>query len=96
MKDLELKLLEICGNDEKVFEKVKIEVFNLLENPEIFENEEIGFNYSTEYIDPRTRKDLEILEIDMYLLVSKFLKEIGYKPIRIESSEYYYTQYFKK
>jgi hypothetical protein len=96
MKDLEKKLLEICGNDEKVFEKVKIEVFNLLENPEMFENEEIGFNYSTEYIDPRTRKDLEILEIDMYLLVSKFLKEIGYKPIRIESSEYYCTQYFKK
>lgn len=96
MKDLEKKLLEICGNDEKVFEKVKIEVFNLLENPEMFENEEIGFNYSTEYIDPRTRKDLEILEIDMYLLVSKFLKEIGYKPIKIESSEYYCTQYFKK
>ena len=96
MKDLEKKLLEICGNDEKVFEKVKIEVFNLLENPEMFENEEIGFNYSTKYIDPRTRKDLEILEIDMYLLVSKFLKEIGYKPIRIESSEYYCTQYFKK
>ena len=96
MKDLEKKLLEICGNDEKVFEKVKIEVFNLLENPEMFENEEIGFNYSTEYIDPRTRKDLEILEIDMYLLVSKFLKEIGFKPIRIESSEYYCTQYFKK
>lgn len=96
MKDLEKKLLEICGNDEKVFEKVKIEVFNLLENPEMFENEEIGFNYSTEYIDPRTRKDLEILEIDMYLSVSKFLKEIGYKPIRIESSEYYCTQYFKK
>lgn len=96
MKDLEMKLLEICENDLEVFEKVKIEVWNLLENPEFFENEEIGFNYSTEYIDPRTRKDLEILEIDMYLLVSKFLKEIGFKPIRIESSEYYCTQYFKK
>ena len=96
MKDLEMKLLEICENDLEVFEKVKIEVWNLLENPEFFENEEIGFNYSTEYIDPRTRKDLEILEIDMYLLVSKFLKEIGYKPIRIESSEYYCTQYFTK
>lgn len=96
MKDLEMKLLEICENDLEVFEKVKIEVWNLLENPEFFENEEIGFNYSTEYIDPRTRKDLEILEIDMYLLVSKFLKEIGFKPIRIESSEHYCTQYFKK
>lgn len=96
MKNLEVKLLEVCENDLEVFEKVKIEVWNLLENPEFFENEEIGFNYSTEYIDPRTRKDLEILEIDMYLLVSKFLKEIGFKPIRIESSEYYCTQYFKK
>lgn len=96
MKDLEKKLLEICGNDEKVFEKVKIEVFHLLENPELFEDEEIGFSYSKEYIEPRIRKDLEILEIDMYLLVSKFLKEVGFKPIRVESSEYYCTQYFKK
>lgn len=96
MKDLEKKLLEICDDNLEIFEKVKIEVFNLLENPEFFENVEIGFNYSTEYIDPRIRKELEILEINMYLLVSKFLKEIGYKPIRIESSEYYCTQYFKK
>lgn len=96
MKKLEKKLLEVCENDLEVFEKVKIEVFGLIQNPEMFKNEEIGFNYSTEYIEPRKRKDLEILEIDMYLLVSKFLKEIGFKPIRIESSEYYCTQYFKK
>lgn len=96
MKDLEKKLLEICGNDEEVFEKVKIEVFWLIKNPELYENGEIKFNYSTEYIEPRIRKDLEILEIDMYLLVSKFLKEVGFKPIRVESSEYYCTQYFKK
>lgn len=96
MKDLEKKLLEICGNDEEVFEKVKIEVFWLIKNPELYENGEIKFNYSTEYIEPRIRKDFEILEIDMYLLVSKFLKEVGFKPIRIENSEYYCTQYFKK
>lgn len=96
MKDLEKKLLEICGNDEEIFEKVKIEVFWLIKNPELYENGEIKFNYSTEYIEPRIRKDFEILEIDMYLLVSKFLKEVGFKPIRIENSEYYCTQYFKK
>lgn len=96
MKDLEVKLLEICENDLEVFEKVKIEVFGLIQNPELYENGEIKFNYSTEYIEPGIRKELEILEIDMYLLVSKFLKEIGYKPIRIKSTKYYCTQYFKK
>ena len=55
MKDLEKKLLEICG-DEKVFKKVKIEVFHLLENPEFFENEEIGFNYTDKDLNPRNEK----------------------------------------
>ncbi len=96
MKDLEKKLLEICGNDEKVFEKVKIEVLHLLENPEIFEDEEIGFSYSTEYINPRMKKDLEILDFNIYLLISKFLEEIGYKPTKNEVFNNYYTQYFKK
>ena len=60
MKDLEIKLLEICGNDEKVFEKVKIEVFNLLENPEMFEGKEIEFSYTEKDINPRKKKYLQI------------------------------------
>lgn len=96
MKDLEKKLLEICGNDEKVFEKVKIEVFHLLENPELFENEEIGFSYTEKDINPRKKKDLEILDLETFTNVYLFLKEIGYKSIKIENMEDYYIQYFKK
>lgn len=94
MKDLEMKLLEICGNDEEVFEKIKIEVFNLLENPEFFE--EVSFNYTEKNINPRKKKDLEILDLEIYTYVYLFLKEIGYKSIRIEKMEEYYTQYFTK
>ena len=96
MKDLEKKLLKICGNDEEVFEKVKIEVFNLLENPELFENEEIGFNYTDKDLNPRMKKDLEILDLEIFANIHLFLKEIGYKSIRVEKTENYYTQYFKK
>jgi hypothetical protein len=95
MKDLEKKLLEICG-DEKVFKKVKIEVFHLLENPEFFENEEIGFNYTDKDLNPRMKKDLEVLDLEIFANIYLFLKEIGYKSIRVEKTENYYTQYFKK
>lgn len=96
MKDLELKLLEICGNDEKVFEKVKIEVFNLLENPEMFEGKEIEFSYTEKDINPRKKKDLEILDLEIFTNIYLFLKEIGYKSVRIETMSDYYIQYFKK
>lgn len=96
MKDLEKKLLEICGNDEKVFEKVKIEVFNLLENPEMFEGKEIEFSYTEKDINPRKKKDLEILDLEIFTNIYLFLKEIGYKSVRIETMSDYYIQYFKK
>jgi len=96
MKDLEKKLLEICGNDEKVFEKVKIEVFNLLENPEMFEGKEIEFSYTEKDINPRKKKDLEILDLEIFSNIYLFLKEIGYKSVRIETMSDYYIQYFKK
>lgn len=96
MKNLELKLLEICGNDEKVFEKVKIEVFNLLENPEMFEGKEIEFSYTEKDINPRKKKDLEILDLEIFTNIYLFLKEIGYKSVRIETMSDYYIQYFKK
>jgi len=96
MKDLEIKLLEICGNDEKVFEKVKIEVFNLLENPEMFEGKEIEFSYTEKDINPRKKKDLEILDLEIFTNIYLFLKEIGYKSVRIETMSDYYIQYFKK
>ena len=78
MKDLEKKLLEICG-DEKVFE-----------------NEEIGFNYTDKDLNPRMKKDLEVLDLEIFANIYLFLKEIGYKSIRVEKTENYYTQYFKK
>ena len=96
MKDLEKKLLEICGNDEKVFEKVKIEFFNLLENPEMFEGKEIEFSYTEKDINPRKKKDLEILDLEIFSNIYLFLKEIGYKSVRIETMSDYYIQYFKK
>lgn len=96
MKDLKKKLLEICGNDEKVFEKVKIEVFNLLENPEMFEGKEIEFSYTEKDINPRKKKDLEILDLEIFSNIYLFLKEIGYKSVRIETMSDYYIQYFKK
>ena len=96
MKDLEIKLLEICGNDEKVFEKVKIEVFNLLENPEMFEGKEIEFSYTEKDINPRKKKDLEIFDLEIFTNIYLFLKEIGYKSVRIETMSDYYIQYFKK
>ncbi|EFE85837.1 hypothetical protein [Fusobacterium periodonticum] len=96
MKDLELKLLEICGNDEKVFEKVKIEVFGLIQNPEMFENVEIEFSYTPFEINPRKKKDLEILDVEIFSYIYPFLKEMGYKSVRTEKFEDYYTQYFKK
>lgn len=94
MKDLEVKLLEICGNDEEVFDKVKIEVFGLIQNSELFE--EVSFNYTEKDINPRMKKDLEILDLEIYTYVYLFLKEIGYKSIKIEKTENYYTQYFTK
>ena len=96
MKNLEKKLLVICGNDKKVFEKVKIEVFHLLKNPELYENGEIKFNYTEKDINPRKKKDLEILDLEIFTNVYLFLKEIGYKSVRIENMEDYYIQYFKK
>lgn len=96
MKDLEIKLLEICENDEKVFEKVKIEVFNLLENPEMFEGKEIEFSYTEKDINQRKKKDLEILDLEIFTNIYLFLKEIGYKSVRIETMSDYYIQYFKK
>ena len=96
MKDLELKLLEICENDLEVFEKVKIEVFNLLENPEMFEGKEIEFSYTEKDINPRKKKDLEILDLEIFSNIYLFLKEIGYKSVRIETMSDYYIQYFKK
>jgi hypothetical protein len=96
MKDLEKKLLEICENDLEVFEKVKIEVFNLLENPEMFEGKEIEFSYTEKDINPRKKKDLEILDLEIFTNIYLFLKEIGYKSVRIETMSDYYIQYFKK
>lgn len=96
MKDLEKKLLEICENDLEVFKKVKIEVWNLLENPKFFENVELEFSYTPLEINPRKKKDLEILDIEIFVFIYLFLKKIGYKSIRIEKFEDYYTQYFKK
>lgn len=96
MKDLEMKLLKVCGNDKKVFKKVKIEVFHLLKNPEFFENEEIGFNYTDKDLNPRMKKDLEVLDLEIFANIYLFLKEIGYKPTKNEVFNNYYTQYFKK
>lgn len=96
MKDLEKKLLEICDDDLEIFEKVKIEVFGLIQNPELYENGEIKFNYTEKDINPRKKKDLEILDLEIYTYVYLFLKEIGYKSVRIENMEDYYIQYFTK
>ena len=65
-----------------------------MENPEFFE--EVSFNYTEKNINPRKKKDLEILDLEIYTYVYLFLKEIGYKSIRIEKMEEYYTQYFTK
>ena len=96
MKDLEKKLLEICDDDFEMFEKVRIEVFHLLKNPEMFEGEEIGFNYTDKDLNPRIKKDLEILDLEIFANIYLFLKKIGYKNIRMEKTENYYTQYFIK
>jgi hypothetical protein len=96
MKNLEVKLLEICEKDLEVFEKVKIEVWNLLENPEMFENVELEFSYTPFEIHPRKKKELEILDVEIFVCIYLFLKEMGYKSVRTEKFEDYYTQYFIK
>ena len=96
MKELELKLLEICEKDLEVFEKVKIEVWNLLENPEMFENIEIEFSYTPFEINPRKKKDLEILDVEIFSYIYQFLKKIGYKRVKTENMDDYYIDYFKK
>lgn len=94
MKDLEVKLLEVCENDLEVFEKVKIEIFGLIQNPEMFE--EISFSYTSKEIHPRKMKELEILDVEIFVFIYLFLKKIGYKSIKVEKMEDYYIQYFKK
>lgn len=96
MKNLRQKLMKVCENDIEIFEKVKIQIVNLLEKPKKFEKVIIDFSFTLEEIHPRKKKDLEILDIEIYTYIFQFLKEIGYKSVRIETMSDYYIQYFKK
>lgn len=95
MNKLEKTLFEVCGNNIQTFERVRVEVFGLLKDPEAFENVEIEFSFG-DNLSPRVRKDLEILDLETFNFVSKFLQRIGFKPIRKDEFEHYQTQYFKK
>lgn len=92
MKNLRQKLMKVCENDIEIFEKVKIQIVNLLEKPKKFEKVIIDFSFTLEEIHPRKKKDLEILDIEIYTYIFQFLKEIGYKKTMSD----YYIQYFKK
>ena len=62
----------------------------------MFEGKEIEFSYTEKDINPRKKKDLEILDLEIFSNIYLFLKEIGYKSVRIETMSDYYIQYFKK
>lgn len=96
MKNLRQKLMKVCENDVEIFEKVQIEIWNLLEKPKKFENIIIEFSFTLEEIHPRKKKDLQILDIEIYTYIYQFLRQIGYKSIKIEDMGDYYIQYLKK
>ena len=96
MNKFENILMEVCNDDLQTYEKIRIEVFGLLQDPTLFDDCELGVSYSGDNISHRMRKDLEILETNDYYLVSKFLEKIGFRPIKFDSFEHYQTQYFTK